>query len=68
MDAGEFKSKSAITLMGTDVERIVHKFRSLHETWAAPIEVAVGVFLLERQLGVTCLIPAVISIRMYEER
>lgn len=52
--------------MGTDVERIVQKFRSLHETWAGPVEVAVGVFLLERQLGVACLIPAVISIRMSE--
>lgn len=63
MHAREFKSKSAITLMGTDIERIVQKFRSIHEIWAAPVEAFIAIFLLERQLGVVCLVPAVISIR-----
>ncbi|EPS31570.1 hypothetical protein PDE_06525 [Penicillium oxalicum 114-2] len=62
MEASEFKSESAITLMGTDVERIVKKLRSIHEAWAAPVDVAVAVFLLARQLGIASLIPAVISV------
>ncbi|KAJ5140959.1 hypothetical protein N7448_004367 [Penicillium atrosanguineum] len=62
MHAAEFKSRSAITLMGTDVERIVQKFRNIHEIWVTPVEAVIAIFLLERQLGVVCLIPAGISI------
>ena len=62
LQAGDLKDKSAITLMGTDVERIVIKFRNIHEAWAAPVEVSIAVFLLQRQLGVSCIIPALISI------
>ncbi|KAJ5307053.1 hypothetical protein N7508_006068 [Penicillium antarcticum] len=62
LHARDFKDKPAITLMGTDVERIVSTLHALHEVWAAPLEVGVGIFLLERQLGVACLIPAVISL------
>jgi hypothetical protein len=64
MNAAEFKTESSITLMGTDVERIVRHFWSIHEAWAGPVDVAIGVFLLARQLGITSLIPAVISISM----
>ncbi|GLI76012.1 hypothetical protein PoHVEF18_004278 [Penicillium ochrochloron] len=64
MNAAEFKSESSITLMGTDVERIVRHFWSIHEAWAGPVDVAIGVFLLARQLGITSLIPAVISLSM----
>ncbi|KAL4962566.1 ABC transporter [Aspergillus stella-maris] len=53
---------TAITLMGTDVERIVTGFRSLHELWACPLNVGVAVYLLQRQVGVACLVPAVIVI------
>ncbi|KAJ5705884.1 hypothetical protein N7536_001573 [Penicillium majusculum] len=59
VDLGEI---TAITLMGTDVERIASGFRSIHEMWASLIDIAVAIFLLERQLGVACLVPAVIVI------
>jgi hypothetical protein len=62
MHAGEFKSESSITLMGTDVERIVRHFWSIHEAWAGPVDVSIGVFLLARQLGVASVIPAAISL------
>ncbi|KAJ5157847.1 uncharacterized protein N7482_008947 [Penicillium canariense] len=62
LQRGDFKSESAITLMGTDVERIVKHFWSIHEAWAGPVDVSIGLFLLARQLGVACLIPALISI------
>ncbi|KAL4815395.1 ABC transporter [Aspergillus spinulosporus] len=51
---------TAITLMGTDVERIVSGFRSVHELWASLSEVGIAVYLLERQVGVACLVPAII--------
>ncbi|RDW93046.1 ABC transporter, integral membrane type 1 [Aspergillus mulundensis] len=53
---------TAIALMGTDVERIVGGFRSLHELWASLVEVAVAIYLLERQVGVACLVPGVIVV------
>ncbi|KGO72305.1 ABC transporter, integral membrane type 1 [Penicillium expansum] len=59
VDLGE---TTAITLMGTDVERIASGFRSIHEMWASLIDIAVAIYLLERQLGVACLVPAVIVV------
>ncbi|KAJ5496675.1 ABC transporter integral membrane type 1 [Penicillium fimorum] len=57
VDLGEI---TAITLMGTDVERIASGFRLIHEMWASLIDIAVAIFLLERQLGVACVVPALI--------
>ncbi|RDH38689.1 P-loop containing nucleoside triphosphate hydrolase protein [Aspergillus welwitschiae] len=57
VDLGE---STAITLMGTDVERIVSGSRVTHELWASLLEIAIAIYLLERQVGVACLVPAVI--------
>jgi len=46
--------------MGTDVERIVYGFRFIHELWAAPIDICIAVYLLERQVFIACIVPAVI--------
>lgn len=54
---------SSMTLMSADIERIVQGWQSMHEIWANTIEVAVAIFLLERQLGVACVIPVAVSIR-----
>lgn len=59
------KDTAALTLMGTDVERIVESLKSLHETWASIIEAAVALFLLERQVSLSCLVPACISLGKY---
>ncbi|CAI7606472.1 unnamed protein product [Penicillium pancosmium] len=61
LQARDFKDKTSITLISTDVERISYRIRGIHEAWMAPIQVAIAIFLLERQLGVACLIPTVIS-------
>lgn len=42
---------AAMTLMSTDVERITIGLNMMHETWAGVIEVAIGIYLLYRQLG-----------------
>ncbi|KXG52764.1 ABC transporter, integral membrane type 1 [Penicillium griseofulvum] len=59
VDLGE---TTAITLMGTDVERIASGFREVHELWGCPIDIGIAVYLLERQVGVACLVPSVIAI------
>lgn len=60
LQATAVKDSAAITLMGTDVERIVQSIRLVHELWASVPEVAVGIWLLARQLGMASLVPVVI--------
>ena len=52
----------AVTLMGTDVERICNSMQAFHECWISVIEIGVAVYLLERQVGVTCVVPTVVSL------
>ncbi|KAH8201947.1 hypothetical protein TruAng_003860 [Truncatella angustata] len=53
---------TGLTLMGTDVDRIVLAFRSLHEVWASLLEMFLAIYLLERQLGVPCVMPGVLTL------
>ncbi|KAF5859185.1 hypothetical protein ETB97_003197 [Aspergillus alliaceus] len=53
---------AAITLMGTDVERIVNSLRSLHEAWASILEAVVAIWLLKRQVWIACLAPLIIAL------
>ena len=46
--------------MSTDIDRIVISLESLNEIWARIIEIAVGILLLEKQLGWVCLFPILI--------
>ncbi|KAK2616711.1 hypothetical protein QQS21_000323 [Conoideocrella luteorostrata] len=57
VDLGEI---TAVTLMGTDVERIAIGFRYIHEIWACCIDVVIAAYLLGRQVGLTCIMPIVI--------
>ncbi|KAI0484872.1 putative multidrug resistance-associated protein [Xylariaceae sp. FL0804] len=56
----ETGSITGLTLMGTDVDRIMVGFRSIHEVWASLLEVAIAIYLLERQLGVASIVPGFI--------
>ena len=51
---------SAVTLMSTDVDRIADTVGDVHETWARLIEVAIGIWLLARQLGWVCVVPIIV--------
>ncbi|KAL9030430.1 MAG: hypothetical protein Q9196_001447 [Gyalolechia fulgens] len=53
---------SSLTLMSADIERITNGWTTMHECWANVIEVAVAIYLLERQLGVACAIPIGVAI------
>ncbi|KAK0104754.1 hypothetical protein ONS95_005024 [Cadophora gregata] len=52
----------AVTLMSNDTEAICQSYRTLHEFWAVPIELAIALFLLHRQLGLAFLAPAAVAI------
>ena len=56
------KHFSAITLMSTDVERIVNGVKNLHESWASLIELAMGLYLLQTQIGLACFTPLVLAV------
>jgi ATP-binding cassette subfamily C (CFTR/MRP) protein 1 len=55
-------NSAAVTLMSTDVERIINGLRLMHEFWANLIQVAIATYLLQRELGVACVAPIAISI------
>ncbi|EED14311.1 ATP-binding cassette transporter, putative [Talaromyces stipitatus ATCC 10500] len=62
MSATALKDSETITLISTDVERIVTNMRNLHELWASILEVGVAIWLLEREVWIACIIPLVISL------
>ncbi|KAM5475001.1 hypothetical protein MauCBS54593_001472 [Microsporum audouinii] len=53
---------SSMTLMSADIERIVQGWQTMHELWAAAAEVGIAIFLLQKQLGVACVVPIAVSI------
>jgi ATP-binding cassette subfamily C (CFTR/MRP) protein 1 len=44
------------------VERIANSLQNIHKVWAAPAEIAIGVWLLEGQIGVSCVVLVVVAI------
>lgn len=52
----------SVTLMSADVERIVQGWQTMHEMWANMAEIALAIFLLERELGVACVVPVGVTI------
>lgn len=52
---------ASITLMSTDVERITTGMRYVHEIWSNIVEVCIGTWLLERELGVPCVAPVIVA-------
>ncbi|KAF9890446.1 hypothetical protein FE257_005851 [Aspergillus nanangensis] len=62
LDLGSVKDSAALTLMSVDIERITSGLRYVHEIWASPIDVALAIWLLKRQIGVAAVAPASIFI------
>ena len=58
--AGIYDESAALTLMSTDIDRIVDSLQTANEIWATIIEIAIGIWLLERQLGWVCVAPLVV--------
>jgi ABC-type multidrug transport system fused ATPase/permease subunit len=53
---------AALTLMSSDVERILRGAARAHDLWANPVEVAIGCWLLYGKLGVAFISPLVVII------
>ncbi|KAF2480400.1 P-loop containing nucleoside triphosphate hydrolase protein [Neohortaea acidophila] len=51
---------TAVSLVGTDIERIVAGFRVLHEVWASLLDVAIATWLLERKMYLACIAPVIL--------
>jgi hypothetical protein len=60
-DLGDITS---VSLMGTDVERIVSSLQFFHETWASLLEIGIACWLLELQLSLACFAPILLVIGM----
>ena len=60
--AGGYDDSAALTLMSTDIDRLAVSLNSLNEMWARLIEMSIGVWLLERQLGWVCVAPMIIVV------
>lgn len=48
---------AAVTLMSTDVDRICQSLILLHDLWARPLELIIGITLLPLQIGWVCIMP-----------
>ncbi|EGZ74846.1 P-loop containing nucleoside triphosphate hydrolase protein [Neurospora tetrasperma FGSC 2509] len=60
--AVDVKDSAAVTLMGTDVERIVTSIKNVHELWASVPGVGIAIWLLARQVSYAAIVPLVICL------
>ena len=58
LETSEVNPAAALTLVSTDIETIKDGIVFLHELWASPIEVAIAIYLLKRQMGAASGVPA----------
>ncbi|KND86292.1 ABC transporter C family member 8 [Tolypocladium ophioglossoides CBS 100239] len=64
LEAATAKDSAAVTLMSTDIDGIASGLQKIHDLWASVIELSLGMYLLQRQVGAACfliLVPAVLS-------
>lgn len=62
IDAAKYDMNAPVSLMSTDMERIIQGCRDMHEIWANSVQVAISIYLLYRELGVSCVAPVVVCI------
>lgn len=54
-----FAESAALTLMSTDIDGIIEHLENFNDVWARTVEVAIGTWLLQRQVGATCVVPLI---------
>ncbi len=59
---GLYDEATAVTLMSSDTTLIAQSLATLHDVWALTIQVAIGLFLLARQVGWVCVMPVVVVV------
>lgn len=58
----ETNPANSLTLMSADVERITQGWQTMHEIWANSAEIALAIYLLDRQLGISCVVPVCVAL------
>jgi ABC-type multidrug transport system fused ATPase/permease subunit len=53
---------AAITHMSNDIDNIASGIQNMHEVWASPIETAIALFLLKRQISWAVAVPAFVTV------
>jgi ATP-binding cassette, subfamily C (CFTR/MRP), member 1 len=64
--APDFSPEASITLVGTDTESAMLLMTEIHDLWSSLVEIAVGTYLLYRQLGAACAIPIAVSFSTFQ--
>ncbi|OJJ03355.1 hypothetical protein ASPVEDRAFT_133501 [Aspergillus versicolor CBS 583.65] len=62
LDMQAANEAAAVTLMSTDIDRIVAGFEWADALWAGPIEIAVAIYMLYTRIGLSCLGPVIMVI------
>jgi len=62
MDHTNSAEATPVTLMSIDMEKIAFGLQTIHQTWAGLLEIALAIWLLERQLRVAVVGSALVSI------
>ncbi|KAF4629350.1 hypothetical protein G7Y89_g8798 [Cudoniella acicularis] len=62
LDSNSMGDSASITLMSTDIERIGNGLATIDSLLAGPIEAGIAIYLLEKQLGIACIVPVLISL------
>lgn len=63
LDVANVNESSAMTLMGTDVERIVETWHELFtDVWASVLQLGIATYLLQRQIGAVCVVPIIFAL------
>lgn len=57
LPAEKLSNNAMLTLTSADVNRIAMSLKRFDDLFATPLEVGVAIFLLERQVGVSCVAP-----------
>lgn len=65
LDITRETSASSVTMMSTDVERIVRGLLDFHELWAHVLQVGIATWLIHTELGIAWVGPVTVSLRKY---
>ncbi|KAJ5651640.1 multidrug resistance protein [Penicillium longicatenatum] len=57
LPAGIATEKAAVTLMSTDVDRIMNGLREIHELWANLLQIIIATYFLGNELQYACIAP-----------
>ncbi|KAH8760347.1 ABC transporter type 1, transmembrane domain-containing protein [Diaporthe sp. PMI_573] len=61
IDPSQHDMTAPISLVSTDMERIIAGCKDVHEVWANAVQVAIAIWLLYRELGIACVAPAAVA-------